>query len=60
MRLGTIAYNFGRLFNDGKKIACLQNGLKFAALRKILFVIMMSFYKNVGSSKRLTVVVVFA
>ena len=23
-----IAYNFGMLFNDGKKIACLWNGFK--------------------------------
>jgi len=44
-----IAYNFDVLFNDGKKIACLQNGFKFAALsfRKILLIIMTSFYENV-------------
>ena len=25
-----IAYKFGMLFNDGKKIACLQNGFKIS------------------------------
>ena len=34
--------------------------LKFAALRKILLVIMMSFYKKVHLIKRLTVVVPYA
>ena len=31
-----IAFNFGVLFIDDKKIACLRNWLKFAALRKIM------------------------
>ena len=46
-----IAYNFGMLFNDGKKNAYLRNGFK------ILLVIVMSFYKNVRSNNMLTVVV---
>ena len=27
-----IAYNFGMLFNDGKKIACLRNGFKICCV----------------------------
>jgi len=55
-----IAYSFGVLFNDGKKIACLWNGFKIYRSWKIIPVIMTSFYENVCLSKRLTAVVAFA
>ena len=43
-----------------KRLHVCKMDVKFAALRKIMLVIMTSFYKNVSSSKRLTVVVPFA
>ena len=42
-----------------RRLHACEMGLKFAALLKIMPVIMMSFYDNVRSSKRLTVVVAF-
>ena len=43
-----------------KKENVCEMDLKLAMLRKILLIIMMSFYQNVCLSKRLTVVVAFA
>ena len=43
-----------------RRLHACEMDLKFAALRKSLVVIMMSFYENIHSSKRLTVVVAFA
>ena len=43
-----------------RKLQIYKMDLKFAGLRKILLVIMTSLYKNVHSSKRLTIVDVFA
>jgi len=42
-----------------RKLHVHEIDLKFAALRKIMLVIMMSFYKNIRSNKGLTVVVAF-
>jgi len=42
-----------------RRLHVYEMDLKFAALKKILLIIMMSFYENVRSSKRLTVVVAF-
>jgi len=47
-----IAFIFGMLVNVGKKIMCLQCGLKVDVSREILTVVMMLYYKNVHSCKR--------
>jgi len=61
MMLGTtttslIVFIFGVLVNIGKKVVCLQLGLKVDAAQEILTVVMMPYYKNVRLCKTHTVV----
>ena len=51
-----ITYGFGVLFDDGKRIACLQNRYKFTTL-KILLLKMTSYH---GKAYSCTVVIAFA
>ena len=43
-----------------RRLHVCEMDLKFAALRKIMLIVMTSFYENACLSKRLTVVVAFA
>ena len=43
-----------------RRLHVYEMDLKFAALRKMVLIIMVSFYENIRSSKRLKVVVAFA
>ena len=57
----TVLYdNFGMLLMIARRLHLCKMDLKFAVLRKILLIIMASFYKKVRSSNILTVVVAFA